>query len=67
MIQPLRFYLFNKLRADPECRIALRYVNIMNGTYGEGKGISVQTSLMLFAAGWLLLALVAIPLPGSFI
>jgi hypothetical protein len=39
----------------------------MNGNYGEGKGISVQTSLMLFAAGWLLLALVAIPLPGPVI
>jgi hypothetical protein len=64
MLQPLRFYLFNILQVDSECRVSLRDRDSMNANYGEDKGISVRTSLMLFAAGWLLLALVAIPLPG---
>jgi hypothetical protein len=37
----------------------------MNGNYAEERGISVRTSVILFAAGWLLLALVALPLPAG--
>jgi hypothetical protein len=38
----------------------------MNVNYSDKEGISVRTSVMLFAAGWLLLALVALPLPSGF-
>jgi hypothetical protein len=38
----------------------------MNVNYSDTEGISVRTSVMLFAAGWLFLALVALPLPSGF-
>jgi hypothetical protein len=31
---------------------------------GAGERMSIQTSVMLFAAGWLILALVALPAPA---
>jgi hypothetical protein len=66
MIQPPRFYTFNILPTDFESRVPLRKENTMIGNYAEGEGISVRTSVMLFTAGWLLLALVTLPLPSAF-
>jgi hypothetical protein len=51
------------LPADFLQRVPLRKMSTVKGNYAECKSISVGTSVMLFAAGWLLLALVALPLP----
>jgi hypothetical protein len=38
----------------------------MAGNYPENNRMSLGTSVMLFAAGWLLLALVTLPTPAAF-
>ena len=33
--------------------------------YAEGRDLSLRTPVMLFAAGWLILAYIALPLPAT--
>jgi hypothetical protein len=53
--------------ADSECRVSQENMNAMIGKYAKRKGTSRGTQVMLFAVGWLLLAVIALPSPSGFL
>lgn len=63
-MQPWQFYIFNILPAD-SCNIVSAQENELDANTGVSGIMSSRTSVMLFAFGWLILALVALPAPAA--